>query len=590
MKYNLVNWSGDYRNDGIAYMNQRIQEMLSHFADHVFAVPVCNTYILVKEFLHTFGLVKSGAINAANLNVIMEEFQESFRSDIVIKKHFDKSLSEELLARINSATLEGKFRLMDLLHNKLAAYNEWCKEDLREYVLQEKEKKKIECVLKSFIAGLIACGYSRTFIYFYNNEVFNNSPVCSEQSLDRFLDRFDFIPRKYNVVIGIDKDLLRFQTILEQRLGASFSCEEEAKDYKTDRRSILVKFSTNALDASVAANITYEKLKVFIGFYKFLNDQKAKWICRTCMITDQSGNTSFLKINKDDFSFSRKTEGMNRGEFVEMIVSKLLVSSPQAFPVFHRIVDLHNTSIESNCINNSFLNLWSILEVLLVYDHSENKIDELNHKLLPILQHDYMKFVFEKLCEDIVDNIPAEKLDIVVSTDKLQSNLGLLPSIILLPKYDAERQQLINLMEEYPIIRSRIYQYHEMYSHKKAVLTDIRRFSKRVEWHIHRLYRARNAIVHSGNNMGNIKELSRHLHNYVDEAVMEILFLLLSDDSISSIDNAVIDIQLRVELLLKHLSSKEAINYQDIIALFIPPIMQKSYADEETVKKVTEGS
>ena len=577
MKYNLVNWSGEYRNDGIAYMNQRIQEMLSHFADHVFSVPVCNTLTLLKEYLSVATQVRAGKVKNSNLEIIMREFQEAFQSDNVIKNHLDKTLSNEILAKINSASSDGKLRMMSFLHNKIVDYNEWCKHDLRELVLQEREKKKIESVLRSYISGLISGGYSRNYIYFFNGEVFNKFPVSSNSSLDGFLNRFDFAPREYTVYVAIDNQLERFKNVLIQRLGAVFDCEEEASDLSIRKKEkyTIIKLQIAALDHIGAARIAYDNLCLFTEFYKFVNDKKARWIHSISKVVDNEGTISFVKTKDDEFSFSRKTDLTDSGEVVEMLVSSLVYGTPNIFPLMQRIVDLHNTSLESANINNSFLNLWSILEVLFVYEHTESKIEELESKLIPILQKDYLRILFEKLYDDIVDNIPEDNLNQQVKEIDAGMNFNAFPCLILLPQYENEREQLIDQLREYPLIRSRIVQYNELYSRKKKVLADIVRFTTRISWHIRRLYRARNAIVHSGVNASNIKELSRHLHNYVDEAVNEVLNLIIFDDSISGIDNAVIEIQIVVDLMKKRLSSNDPICNDDIVNLFTPYRIQQ---------------
>ena len=51
----------------------------------------------------------------------------------------------------------------------------------------------------------------------------------------------------------------------------------------------------------------------------------------------------------------------------------------------------------------------------------------------------------------------------------------------------------------------------------------IDRYVQRVTWHLYRMYRARNAIIHSGEVPHNLRYLGEHLHSYVDSTLTEFI-------------------------------------------------------------------
>ena len=75
------------------------------------------------------------------------------------------------------------------------------------------------------------------------------------------------------------------------------------------------------------------------------------------------------------------------------------------------------------------------------------------------------------------------------------------------------------------------------------MLNELDRYEQRLRWHLQRLYRTRNAIIHSGEASPNLKSLGEHLHDYVDEIVFEIVDKITSYSSLCSIDNVIIDSQ-----------------------------------------------
>lgn len=79
-------------------------------------------------------------------------------------------------------------------------------------------------------------------------------------------------------------------------------------------------------------------------------------------------------------------------------------------------------------------------------------------------------------------------------------NKGAQRKIVLydfLSKYEELRGKLNDKLTYYPVLRTRISLLSKMNS--TQLLNDfINKYVQRVKWHIYRMYRARNAIVHSG--------------------------------------------------------------------------------------------
>ena len=117
------------------------------------------------------------------------------------------------------------------------------------------------------------------------------------------------------------------------------------------------------------------------------------------------------------------------------------------------------------------------------------------------------------------------------------------------------------------MFRSRIKRLHELCSNKKELQKAIDQYTQRIKWHITRLYRTRNTIIHSGINPENLRELVDHLHSYCDECLFEIVFLLSSKPQLESISNALIYDELLAEKNLAMLQEKAAVNKTEIIAL-----------------------
>lgn len=114
------NWNDNFSHDGMLYFAQRVEEMLMFFTSHLYKAPVLNTYLLIEEYISTYRLVKSNTIQEPNLKIILEEFCDSIKNDIVIKEHFSKTDIEYYIQHLHELSLENQVQFMLYLYHNLA--------------------------------------------------------------------------------------------------------------------------------------------------------------------------------------------------------------------------------------------------------------------------------------------------------------------------------------------------------------------------------------------------------------------------------------------------------------------------------------
>lgn len=567
--YKLDNWNPSFRHDGLLYFTQRIQEMLFYYSAHIYKTPVLNTYLLIREYLNVAELVKNKTINENHLKYIMDEFQDTFSNDLIIRENIDEERRKDILQKLNSATSQDQERIMRYLLSVLAEYNTWCIKYLKKIVPQEKEKKKIERALRCFIPGLIGAGYSHEFIFYYNRFVFSESPVDSLDVLNKFLNRFDFKKKLYSVYLAIDKRAFSFQEILKNNVGVVFEIEIDNSDLKYDHQKYeVVKLQLKALDERAASNEAYERLSLFFRYYNFLDDQKSDWLFNVGKVIDENGRIAFVNLHSDGFDYSNHVEQDASGEISATLISALLVNAQKSFNCIDRAVNMHNVAIAEKDLRNGFLNLWSVFEILFVSDQSESKSAEIERKVLPILQRDYLHYLIGELEKNLRQNLPKSKIDEIIRKVDAEGKEDWLCRLLFLPQCVAVRTEVYDDLKDLTLIRSRISQISNDFSDMKNILTDIERFRQRISWHFKRLYRTRNSIVHAGETPWNLKELGEHLHSYVDECLLEIIVLLVANTQLCTIDNAIIDIQLREDAIMRCLRQKGKLDENSIAILF----------------------
>lgn len=565
MKFeNEAIWTNKPGNDGLLFFTQRIKEMLFLHTDNMYKSPVHNSHTLMKEYLKLSQLVEKEIISRNHLEAVYDELIDSFRKDIILRNKYGKEKINTIIEQLNSSSEKKRQQLIHYLFCKYSDYGKYCYEYLLTIVPQEKEKRKIEDALRCYIPYLISVGYSPQFIYHYNNKIFNSDINC-ENYLKVFLDRFDLKKNKYHVYFAFNKKSERFKKILSQRLGASFKKDKYSHKLKFDKDNYyIVKFETDALDSNGAIKNIINIVNVFVDCYSFLGDRKEEWFFNKALVVDDNEDINIINVENVIYPVSKDYSDEHIARVAETTVMTLLNNVDSTFLDIKRILEIHSSALNNKDKNGAFLNMWSILEIVGIQRRDSNKIDEIINNIISILENDYTNTVFNELRNYIKGNLSKEEYERIKKSVEGSNETIKIANIVILDEYEAKRKELIELLKKAPLIRGRIYTINEIFKRKNGFIRELNRYSKRVRWHLLRIYRIRNSIIHMGEKSDYIDIVGKHLHGYVDEVIFSIVVRLSYDYSLKTIGNVLIEEQTIMESIRKDYSKKETMESSDI--------------------------
>lgn len=190
-------------------------------------------------------------------------------------------------------------------------------------------------------------------------------------------------------------------------------------------------------------------------------------------------------------------------------------------------------------------------------------IDKIKNSILPILERDYLHCIFEEIDGYLNRYLDENSYNEIIKELPDGNNEFKIVCLVILDEYSNLRDKIYTDLKRYPLIRSRISQINNIYKNPKEIEKDLKRFLKRIEWHINRLYRTRNAIIHSGENPNNLNLLTEHLHNYVDEVLLETMFFLVNTN-LSDVSSIFINAKFVMDNIIKLLKKGEKLSEEDI--------------------------
>lgn len=577
MKYEITgNWKNGYKNDAVLFFAQSIEKLLNPNTDHINRLPVLNSYSLLYEYMKTFDLVENELIDKKHLEFISEELFDALEHDLIIDRILSKEQLSSINKKFNSIKNEEKRTVILYLINQLYKFNETAKDYILEMLRNTKNKNEIFLGLRSYLSYLIGGGYSEDFIFNFCKIKFNNNKNVSMNTVEDFLSRFDFVNQKFTVILPVNIEIKQFQKILEKRLPLSFSINKKSLGrfiYDSDKY-VLISLPIEALDLNQASILAMNRLALFTRYYKFFSQSTIPFFGKSCIVIDEdSGERSFVKIRKNglvNLLQEKEVPKLQLGEIAEGVITSLLSAEDNVFSIIDKAIINFNNARENKDLNSSFLNFWSVLESLCE-QKDVAKISQIEQNILPILSKDYITMIFEDLIKDITDNVAKENLVTFYNKNFGKSLINDLDfmCLILLDEYNNARTELYSLLSEFPFIRYKIFNINKRYENHGSIQKDIVRFENRLKWHLRRLYRARNTIIHSGETPEHLQYLTKHLMEYTSQLLGEIIFNLTIREDISNVESLFIDIELFNSNLKAYLlkEPKNHISKEDIVYL-----------------------
>jgi hypothetical protein len=129
-------------------------------------------------------------------------------------------------------------------------------------------------------------------------------------------------------------------------------------------------------------------------------------------------------------------------------------------------------------------------------------------------------------------------------------------ALLYLPSNSSLQNELCVLCAENPLALHRLWKMHHDYSSTKRVEEAIRSHNDRVEWQLHRIYRARNDLVHAGQIPSYLDSLVMNAVEYYRSAIATIVNRAGRDGGNADIDQVVAEIGIEYGIYSRHFGNR----------------------------------
>lgn len=570
---NTQKWEYTEALNTMLFFAQRMDELLFHHSTDSYRYPVLSIIGICEEYLRIYEDSEKEIIHEKNLTHILDEFRSRLKEDSAAINLLTKEYKERFEKGVGGWSKREKYENILFVLRKLGGrrYYSEVVNILKNCIRNNTEKRLVDRYAGIMIRLLIDEGYDENYIYNCIHDIFFHQRVETVDSFDQFVSRFSFKSNQYDVYIGFSQDLSSliplFKKLKTQDVEISkIEDHDRPKGIKAKGQKMILKFeNVYGLDVFSAYGLVRSISTIIVNAYGYYSHIKNK-VKINGQIIDKNGKITAISdhelLKHRVSAMSHEESATNADEMLNIAFTTFLNMRE-----ISKVTEIHNAAVCSENTSDALLSLWSIAESLSGSEERD-KIQKVKESMMPFLKSTYIEKLVKTCMMDIM------RWDISFFETKIRNamagynDLEATFAFLVLDEFDAVRKELYAGTELFPLLRQRVYFLNAQLGNTKGYCSILQAHVQRVEWQIHRIYRARNYIIHDGKREDSEnQELVINLHSYIDIMFSKIIELLIkSPYRADTIEDVVIEHKLKTSIMDEQCRklSKEKIEKADI--------------------------
>lgn len=566
---------------GLLLFAQRMEEALFEYSLDSYKAPALNTHSRCIELLRTLDEIESGHVHRGVLRSLVDELCSSIRSDYVARRLLGPAAtSASELRWWDTDNPEALRAQADFVRGRLwfRAYERALREELITLVPNGKSKDRILSATTSLVVEWMVLGYSHDFIYYVSKRYFwtiQPKPL-NDKSLEEFFGHFDAKRRPFTVVVRTGQGWTPTAQMLNPELAELSETAPAARTKLPRERDFLAAPTSHflvlkdieALEPRAASEEALRRLRTLHSAV-ILQRHKGETDWEPECLVYEGDHPVVLRPRRDPMH--------REEECSDQVLPDRIARSLQALGgphsdsnSAHRILSalgLHASAVRSDEPSVQLLSLWSALESLLPASGDGARIVDIRERLSPALSISYPLKLLRHLHESLLHCAPKELDEALKGVSPESAGLHRLALLLYDVSHKPALERLVERLSFNPLLRYRLYLLWKSLASPSDIRSLIKDHEQRVSWHIERVYRCRNLLVHSGRHFPYLETLVENVHRYFHRIVAEVLESLTASPPSVDLDSAVLGIQIRYQAHLDYLASFSAKPFGDMAVL-----------------------
>lgn len=566
---------------GLLFFAQRLEEALFEFSLDSYKAPALNTHTRCIELLRTLDEIDSGHVRKSVLGSLAEELADSVSRDFVAKRLVGSSADSLAIASwwrsddTDAMRAQAHYLMGKLWHR---AYESALRAELLALVPDGRSKERIASAVVSLVVEWMSLGFSHDYIFYVSKRFFwgIRDDKLTGASLGDFLAIFDSKPRPFSVIVRTDKGWSPTATMLNPDLAELLvsppaprtNLPRERRFLSSPSGSFLVLKDIRAREPRAAAEEALGRLRMLhSAVILHRHKDEVGWDAE-CLVYEND-HPIVLRPRRDPMHREEECDDADLPQRIIRSLQALGGPHPDSGTESRLLsaLGLHASAVRSDEPSVQLLSLWSGIEALLPSAGDGARIVDIRERIVPALSASYPIKLLRHLHESLVHCAPRELEKALAGVPMAPSGLQRLAELLVLPEHKDALASLAASLAFNPLLRFRLWQLWKLFASPRAIRSLIKEHEARVAWHVERIYRTRNLLVHSGRHFPYLETLVENVHRYFHRLLAEVLDSLTAAPPAVDLDSAVLGIRIRYQAHLDHLASYGAKSFPDSAAL-----------------------
>lgn len=541
-KPDISGWSYDDSLECLLVFANLVDEITFNYTTDSYKAPALHVMSLMNELLQTIENINKGVIREQALGSVIGELKWSIERDELFLDLIASKKLTGLIPIINSgSSTEDMKHTTEMIVRSVSndEYLKAIKEKISDIVKNTKQKKQLEKLTRTLITHLRFMGYSEDFIYYKNKEFFfkPSSFINTVNKIDEFLSIFTGNSKTYKVIHIGNNIVAQIRNAIvadggdvgdDFNIGINNNRVKKFK-HKLNNNWKFVTTKVEAKDEYAARIAAEDRISALSNIFSFYHHKNTLTFHDVCMVVDVDNPAGFVKIKKPTPNIVRCKD------LKPLSASRLFIQAanhvsmePDSIIRIQKSLKLHQAALTADTLENQFVNLFTALEILIPkqVDSGKDRIIQIYDTLIPYLCLGY----FNKLIDSVVVTLRQWNVAMLNHIEQTvtegTSTSEKVCAYMLLQKYDQDLDNVVYkaiTADKFMLLRHRMFRLHKMMEKPSELQKYLKHHEQKLKWHIDRIYRTRNLIVHSGVSPYYLETLLENIHFYYDILITRLI-------------------------------------------------------------------
>ncbi|WP_420002909.1 hypothetical protein [Arenibacterium sp. LLYu02] len=305
-----------------------------------------------------------------------------------------------------------------------------------------------------------------------------------------------------------------FSVVKEEKL-------QEFANTSTAKSSVFVNVMAPDYKSAVANAI--ERVDDISSFFRLFSHKSENNQPLRALAIQSCCEQSCKEVNtiQNPMHYIRDMRPKAASEKLKRIDNRISIDSAEDANKLKNIIKIHGMSLSSGSADIQIVNIWTCLETMATKDSNATNIANVTNSIIPAIMLGYYKRLVSGLISDILrwdSKILSNSFNSadINETDTLTKKFI---ALITEEKNNGAFGELLSGFKDFELLRHRTFTLSQVLKDPQEIKKKLANHEQLVNWQIHRIYRTRNKIVHSGESPKFTKYLLENAHDFFDIAL-----------------------------------------------------------------------